>query len=200
MGMDVTDVILRDHAWFREQFIALYDLRVATPPDVEAISKIWDPLAARLDIHAAGEEEIFYPQLLFRGEDPEEETLDAIGDHNEIRDGVHAAARHPVASEQWWSAVEAAREANDEHMAEEEREGIADFRQNAPAALRERLGQELEEFLERHPTTAGVDIEDKDPQSYVDEIEAEAHPSDDTVTTQGMHGSLGIGSLKGNMA
>jgi hypothetical protein len=178
--VDVTDVILRDHAWFRAQFIALYDLREGSPPDVEAITALWEPLAARLDVHAAGEEEIFYPQLLARGEDPEEETLDAIGDHNDIRDGVHDAADHPVASEAWWSAVETTREANDEHMAEEEREGIADFRLHAPAELRERLGQELADFLDRHPTTDGVDVEDKDPQEYVEEIEAQLNSDDDT--------------------
>jgi hypothetical protein len=195
--VDVTEVILRDHAWFRRQFIDLYDLRAATPPDLEAISAIWDPLAARLDVHAVGEEEIFYPQLLARGEDPEDETLDAIGDHNDIRDGVHAAARHPVAGEAWWAAVEEAREANDEHMAEEEREGIADFRLHAPAELRERLGLELEAFLERHPTTAGVDVEDKDPEQYVDEIESDLHPNDDGATDRRTDGSLGIGSLRG---
>jgi hypothetical protein len=198
--MDVTDVILRDHEWFRRQFVALNDLRGSTPADTEAISAIWDPLAARLDVHAAGEEEIFYPQLLARGEDPEDETLDAIGDHNDIRDGVHAAARHPVAGDEWWAAVDEAREANDEHMAEEEREGIADFRLHAPAELRERLGRELEDYLDRHPTTAGVDVEDKDPEEYVDEIESELHPYDDGATARRTDGSLGIGSLRGHTA
>ena len=191
-------MILRDHVWFREQFIALYDLR-GDSTDPAAISAVWDPLAARLDVHAAAEEEIFYPQLLARGvEDPEEETLDAIGDHNDIRDGVHDAARHPVASEAWWAAVAAAREANDEHMAEEEREGLADFRLHAPADLRERLGRELAEYLDRHPTTAGVDVEDKDPEEYVDEIEADLHPNDDGSTARRTDGSLGIGSLRGS--
>ncbi len=194
--MDVTDVILRDHAWFREQFIALYDKRTATPPDTDAISQIWNPLAARLDVHAAGEEEIFYPQLLARGEDPEEETLDAIGDHNDIRDAVHAAATHSVASKEWWKAVESAREANDEHMAEEEREGIADFRQHASAELREHLGRQLEDFLERHPTTAGVDIEDKNPEAYVEEIESELQSADADDTAPRTDGSLGVGSLR----
>jgi len=166
--MDVTEVILRDHAWFRRQFIALFDLSTETDPDIAAIQALWEPLAARLDVHAAAEEEIFYPQLLARGEDdPEDETLDAIGDHNDIRDGVRDAARHPVASEQWWAAVLETRKANDEHMAEEEREGIADFRQHASPELRERLGQELESYLDRHPTTDGVDTEDKDPEQYV---------------------------------
>jgi len=157
--MDVTEVILRDHAWFRRQFIALYDLYDDSAPDVAAISALWEPLAARLDVHAAGEEEIFYPQLLARGEDdPEDETLDAIGDHNDIRDGVHDAARHQVASEQWWAAVGRTREANDDHMGEEEREGLSDFRRNAPIGLREALGRQYSEFMAEHPTTEGLPI------------------------------------------
>ena len=190
--MDVTEVILRDHAWFRSQFIALFDLYAETDPDLAAIQAIWQPLADRLDVHAAAEEEIFYPQLLARGEDdPEDETLDAIGDHNDIRDGVRDAARHQVASEQWWAAVLETRKANDEHMAEEEREGIPDFRRNAPTGLRESLGRRFARFFEEHETTDAVNVADKDPQRYVDEVErdiAQARPSD---------GSLGIGSLKG---
>ena len=200
-GVDVTEVILRDHEWFRRQFIALFDLYVDTAPDVAAISAVWEPLAARLDVHAAAEEEVFYPQLLARGEDdPEDETLDAIGDHNDIRDGVRDAARHPAASEQWWGAVRATRAANDEHMAEEEREGIADYRQHADPALRERLGRELEAYLDGHPTTEGVDTDDKDPEQYVDEIEAELHPNDDGSQERRADGSLGIGSLRGRPA
>lgn len=202
--MDVTEVILRDHAWFRAQFIALYDFQAQSPPDVQAIEAIWAPLAARLDVHAIAEEEIFYPHLLAQGEDPQDETLDAIGDHNEIRDGVHDAARHPTGSAPWWAAVATTREANDEHMAEEERDGIADFRQHAPAELREQLGRRLEDYLDAHPTTAGLDTDDKDPQQYVDEIEDELHPShdnshDDPDDDSEADGSLGIGSLKGRL-
>ena len=198
--MDVTEVILRDHEWFRRQFIALFDLRDGSA-DAAALRAVWQPLADRLDVHAAAEEEIFYPQLLARGEDdPQDETLDAIGDHNDIRDGVHDAARHPVGGEDWWAAVRATREANDEHMAEEEREGIADFRQHADPGLREQLGRELEAYLDRHPTTAGVDTDDKDPEQYVDEIESELHPNDDGSRERRTDGSLGIGGLKGPRA
>ena len=190
--MDVTDVILRDHTWFRSQFIALFDLYAETDPDLAAIEAIWKPLADRLDVHAAAEEEIFYPQLLRRGtEDPEEATLDAIGDHNDIRDGVHAAEAHTVGTPEWWAAVTQAREANDEHMAEEEREGIADFRANAPAGLRDSLGRQFARFFEQHATTDGVNVADKNPQRYVENIEREIGQ------TRTGDGSLGIGSLKG---
>ncbi|MCW2524144.1 MAG: cation-binding protein, partial [Frankiales bacterium] len=93
---DITSLILNDHTWFRQQFARLDGLLsqagASSPPAVGALSSVWDPLAARLDVHAIAEEQIFYPQLLRKGENPEAETLDAIGDHNEIRDGVHAAA------------------------------------------------------------------------------------------------------------
>jgi len=191
---DITTLILNDHTWFRQQFARLDGLQsqagASSPPAVGALSSVWDPLAARLDVHAIAEEQIFYPQLLRKGENPEAETLDAIGDHNEIRDGVHAAAGHAVGSEAWWQAVGEARQANDEHMAEEEREGLADFRLHAPLGLREALGRLFAEFLAAHPSTVGLDTSDKDPQAYVEEIESEIAPA-------GPDGSLGVGSLRG---
>ena len=189
---DITDQILAHHEWFREQFVRLDDAKAASPADADALRAVWDPLATKLDLHALAEEEIFYPQLLQRGtDDPEEATLDAIGDHNDIRDGVHAAEAATVGTPQWWAAVAQAREANDEHMAEEEREGIADFRANAPAALRAALGRQFARFFEQHPTTDAVDTSDKDPERYVDDIER------DIAQTRSGDGSLGIGSLKG---
>ncbi len=190
MPSDITELILAHHTWFREQFARLDDAAAAS--DVDALRAVWEPLATKLDLHAIAEEEIFYPQLLRRGtQDPREETLDAIGDHNEIRDGVHAAEAVTIGTPDWWAAVAQTRKANDEHMAEEEREGIPDFRRNAPAGLRDALGQQFTRFFEKHETTEAVNVSDKDPKRYVDDVErdiAQARPSD---------GSLGIGSLKG---
>jgi hypothetical protein len=190
MPSDITELILAHHNWFREQFARLDDAAAAS--DVDALRALWDPLATKLDLHAVAEEQIFYPQLLRRGtEDPREATLDAVGDHNDIRDGVHAAEASVIGTPDWWAAIAQTREANDEHMAEEEREGLADFRRNAPIGLREALGQQFSRFFEQHETTEAVNVSDKDPQRYVDDVErdiAAARPSD---------GSLGIGSLKG---
>lgn len=189
---DITQLILDDHTWFRTRFVELDDLRDASPPDVDALERLWAPLATHLDLHASAEESFFYPQLLRRGaDDPEAETLDAIGDHNDIRDGVADSRRHPTGTAGWWDAVGRARLANDDHMAEEEREGISDFRRHAPVGLRESLGQQFRQFFDRHPTLEGVDISDKDPAGYVRRIEQELDLSGPRT------GSLGIGSLKG---
>jgi Hemerythrin HHE cation binding domain len=188
---DITKLILADHDWFRERFAKLDDLQGQAPTDHSALERVWRPLGEKLDVHAYIEEKIFYPQLLQRGvDDPEGETLDAIGDHNDIRDGVRAANAAEVGTEQWWAAVGRTRKANDDHMSEEEREGLSDFRRHAPIGLREALGRQYSEFMTQHPTTKGIPIIDRDPQRYVKDLEnaSPAKPTDY---------SLRIGSLKG---
>ncbi|MDD4868088.1 MAG: hemerythrin domain-containing protein [Mycobacterium sp.] len=188
---DITTLIIADHNWFREQFAKLDDLQAQAPVDGAALERVWRPLADKLDLHAYVEEKIFYPQLLKRGaDDPEGETLDAIGDHNDIRDGVRAADAARVGTEQWWAAVGRTRLANDDHMSEEEREGLSDFRRHAPIGLREALGRQYAEFMAEHPTTEGLPIVDRDPQDYVEKIEGAPRPKRTDF-------SLGIGSLKG---
>jgi hypothetical protein len=192
---DITMLILADHAWFREQFAKLDDLQAQTPANRGALDRVWRPLADKLDVHAYIEEKIFYPQLLKRGtEDPEGETLDAIGDHNDIRDGVRDANAAQVGTQPWWAAVGRTRLANDDHMGEEERQGLSDLRRNAPLGLREALGRQYSEFMAQHPTTEGLLITDRDPRRYVEEFEntPQSKPADHSF------GSLGIGSLKGN--
>ena len=188
---DITDLIRADHEWFREQFAKLDDLRARTPVNRSALARVWRPLGDKLDVHAYIEEKIFYPQLLTRGaDDPEGETLDAIGDHNDIRDGVRDANTAGIGTEEWWAAVSRTRSANDDHMSEEEREGLSDFRRHAPIGLREALGRQYDEFMAAHPTTAGLRIVDRDPERYVEQVEnaPRSKPTDH---------SLGIGSLKG---
>lgn len=188
---DITKLILADHDWFRDQFAKLDYLQAKTPVNHAALERVWRPLADKLDVHAYIEEKIFYPQLLQRGaDDPEGETLDAIGDHNDIRDGVRAADAARVGTEQWWAAVGRTRLANDDHMSEEERQGLSDFRRHAPIGLREALGRQYSEFMTQHPTTKGVPITDRDPERYVEDIE-------NTSRSKPTDFSLRIGSLKG---
>ncbi len=161
---DITQLILDDHDTFRREFAALDDAE-----GNEQLREVWEPLAALLDLHAVAEEAVFYPQLLRRGDNAEDETVDAIGDHNDIRDGIHEAARHPIGSSQWWEGVRQARMANSEHMAEEEDEALADFRRNTPLGVREDLGRQFLEFKTNH-AAQDLDTSDKDPEGYVSAI------------------------------
>ncbi|MGH3156610.1 MAG: hemerythrin domain-containing protein, partial [Streptosporangiaceae bacterium] len=129
--MDVTQLILDDH---HEQRRLLSILEQIDRADTGTLAAVWGRLATFLEVHAQAEEEIFYPELLKVGGrtghlgSVEEETLDAIGDHNEIRDTIAAVADHAVGTDGWYDAVAAVNKANGDHMAEEEREGLADVR------------------------------------------------------------------------
>ena len=123
-AMDITQLILDDHHEQRRLFARLEQI---DRTDTAALSAVWTRLAAFLEVHAEAEEQLFYPELLRVGKgvdsvSPQAETVDAIGDHNDIRDAVAVAADHEVGSDGWYDAVAGANEANSDHMAEEERE------------------------------------------------------------------------------
>jgi hypothetical protein len=163
--IDITSLIMTDHEWFRRQFALLDDAR--TEADLAAI---WNPLATRLDTHAEAEETFFYPALLAVGkQDPDEETDDAIGDHNKIRDAVAEARRHRVGTKVWFEAVGQARTENSEHLAEEEDEGLADFRKHSTVEQRIELGARWLQFYAAHPDGKGISGDDVDPKQFIEE-------------------------------
>jgi Hemerythrin HHE cation binding domain len=162
--LDITSLILDDHEWFRRQFAALDDAR-----GPHELAKIWEPLATRLDTHAQAEETVFYPALLKKGEDAEDEAEDAIRDHNKIKEAVADARRHEVGSAEWFAAVGRARAENTEHLGEEEDEGLPDFRKHAGWELRTRLGELWLEFYAQHPDGKGIRTGDVDPDRYLEE-------------------------------
>lgn len=165
---DVCDLVLDEHETFRRRFAELDERRGTDPA---TLRRLWEPLAVLLDRHADAEEHVLYPKLLRRGADGEDETQDAIGDHNRIRDAVRDAAGRQVGSEKWWQAVDRARTENSDHMAEEERGALADFRQHTDDERREQLGAAFVAFNRSHTEPSRVDTTDKDPDSYVDEHE-----------------------------
>jgi Hemerythrin HHE cation binding domain len=187
--VDITQLILDDHHEQRRLFAILEQIDRS---DSGTLSAVWARLGAFLELHAAAEEAIFYPALLQVGIDArrrtgvEDETLDAIGDHNEIRDAVAEVGRHSPGSEGWYEAVAGANLANGDHMAEEEREGLTDFRRMAGLQQRHSLAVAFAAFEARN--FAGVRPVDKDPGAYVSQAEAGLTSAGD--------GSLNIGGLK----
>ncbi len=161
---DITQIILDEHAWFRRAFAQLDE---ATD---DQLASLWALLEGRLEVHARAEESLFYPELLDEGDDAEDETDDAIGDHNDIREATSRARSETVGSDDWWSAVAAARRANSDHMGEEEREALADFRRNTDPARRHELGAAFAAFIAGHTT---IDIElieqGPDPDDYIED-------------------------------
>jgi Hemerythrin HHE cation binding domain len=200
--MDITQLILDDHFEQRRRFALLEQMDTA---GVASLSDVWARLAVFLEVHAAAEEEIFYPELVRLALAPrplaraEPETLDAIFDHNQIRDAIAAVAPHRVGSPEWRDAIAAANVANGDHMAEEEREGLTDFRRQVSLPQRHELAVRFVTFEARN--FAGVEPVDKDPQEYLRQQEAAARSSLPAGSllgggSPGAADSLGIGSLK----
>jgi hypothetical protein len=162
--MDITDLVLEDHHRQRRAFALLDELR----DDRARLAAVWDDLAAFLEVHAAAEEQVLYPEVLSRSDPDAEETKDAVGDHNKIRDAIAAASEAEVGSDAWWQAVGTARAENTEHMGEEEDEVLAHFRQQVPVEVRAELGLafEVAKTARRSPY---LDERDKDPDRYVEQ-------------------------------
>ena len=162
--MDITELILDDHHAFRQGFARLDDI---DPNDTEGLTAAWEGLADFLDRHAAAEEAVFYPEMLRLADPDGDLTKDAIGDHNDIRDGIAEAGKHRVGSDAWWEGVNAARSSNTEHMGEEEDDDLSGFRKKASLELRDEIARK---FIEaKSPSGAKkIDQEDKDPDEYVE--------------------------------
>jgi hypothetical protein len=161
----VTDVIRMDHVWFRSQFAALNEAR----GDNAALTSIWAVLSARLEVHAAAEESLFYPRLLKDDADSVDDTKDAIKDHNEIRDGITDAEKYAVGEDAWWKAVKATDDANTEHMDEEEKGPLIEFDNAATSEEQAQLAASFAAFETEHAGARGITIEDRDPEEYVEE-------------------------------
>jgi len=162
---DIVDLVYTDHDWLRRQFFYLD--YATSDADLKAV---WEVLATRLETHAEAEETVFYPALLKKGKagDPEDETEDAIDDHNKIRDAVGEARKQRVGSKAWFEAVGRVRTENGEHLDEEEREAIPDFIKSTSPELRHQLAMRWLQFYSEHQAGAGVSTKSKDAADYIE--------------------------------
>ncbi|WP_242097626.1 hemerythrin domain-containing protein [Sphingomonas sp. CROZ-RG-20F-R02-07] len=168
--MDICNLILEDHAEQRKLFAIIEEIGT---DDAEALGSVWNRLHGLLDTHAEAEERYFYPTVVRRGEgagdadDMHEEVEDAIDDHNEIRDAAAAVAKEQVGTKAWFDAVDKANLVNSKHMAEEERQGMTDYRRHTSAEERHAAAIKFAAFDAKYLT--GVKAVDKDPDAYIDE-------------------------------
>jgi hypothetical protein len=166
--MDITEVILSDHHEQRRMFGILEEI---DPERTDALGSIWGRLQVLLEVHAKAEELYFYPRLLqlqkdrIEKESPEDETEDAIHDHNEIRDAISGVGGKAVGSDSWFRAVAEVNEVNSDHMGEEERQGLTDFRRHVSREERHTIAVDFCAFEAEH--AAGIDAHDEDPKEYV---------------------------------
>ena len=172
--MDITEEILHQHAEQRRMFAVLDEM---PRDDTEGLAALWRRLEIFLETHAEGEERYFYPLLVKVGtgaadaDDVEEEVEDAVKDHNEIRDAIRRVRTHDTGSDAWWDAVIECRVHNSDHMAEEERQDLADFRRHTDLATRHDIAVQFLRF-EALKAAEGIEPKDKDPEQYVEDAKS----------------------------
>jgi len=138
--------------------------------DTATVAAVWKRLQILLEEHAAAEEKLFYPRLMDLGtgagskDSAEGETRDAVHDHNQIRDATAKVGALEVGSDAWWEAVAGARQEHSDHMGEEERESLADFRRHASLQLRHDLAVQFAAFEAEHD--GGIQARDRDVDDY----------------------------------
>jgi hypothetical protein len=159
---DIDVLILSEHEAFRRSFTEIEALE-----DPAQVRERWQELTDQLEVHASGEEEVFYPLLLQEVDGSEGETKHAVHDHNEIREAVRAVDEHEPASDGWWEAFRSAREVTADHLGEEERDMLGPFRDSVDAETRNELGMRWLQFHEEHDRAKGLSGDDKDPDQYV---------------------------------
>ena len=164
---DITVLIRSEHDAFRRAFTEIESLS-----DPEELRTRWRELSDQLEVHAAGEEEVFYPALLKKVDDSEGDTEHAVKDHNEIREATRKVDDHEVGTDAWWEAFREAREATVDHLGEEENDVLPPFQEEVSEEKRDELGMAWMKFLEDHESAKGLSGDEVDPQEYVEEHKA----------------------------
>jgi len=153
--LEITALVLSEHEALRRDFAALAD-----PERAQDLGAAWAALAARLEVHAVAEEELFYPLLASAAEHGAAEGQRAVKDHNEIRHAAAAVTGLDAGSEAWWTAVHGAQQVNADHMAEEERDFIPDFTAAVDDGERADLGMRWLQFHDAHESAQGLTGDD----------------------------------------
>ena len=110
--MDITRLILEDHDEQRKMFAILDEI---PRDDTAKLEAVWNRLAdpARGPRRGGGAPFLSAPAeggpARAMGESVDEESRDAIKDHNEIRDAIRKARAQQVGSDDWWASVLEAR-------------------------------------------------------------------------------------------
>lgn len=104
--------------------------------------QIWDRLAELLEAHMSAEEEICYLPMSRSGSVSPERRLDAVADHDDIREAISEARLQFAGSPLWWAAARAVLAASGDHLDREERDMLAGWLPRLTMSQRLELGNQ----------------------------------------------------------
>ena len=138
--MNAFELLKKDHKKVSDLFKQLED---TTERAVKTREELFTKLKQELEIHARIEEQIFYPAIK-EAEETREITLEAIEEHNVVKQLLSELESTPVEDEVWTAKLTVLKENVEHHVEEEEGEMFKDAQKVLSAEQVEELGARME--------------------------------------------------------
>jgi hemerythrin-like domain-containing protein len=148
--MNAFELLKQDH----EKVAGIFEkLEPTTERASKTREELFEKLRRELDVHAAIEEQIFYP-VLKEAAETREITLEAIEEHNVVKQLLEELSSMPVESEEWTAKLTVLKENVEHHVEEEEKEMFKSARQVLSKEQIEELGALMEQAKKQAAASA----------------------------------------------
>lgn len=148
--MNAFELLKKDH----EKVSGLFkQLEETTERAVKTREELFAKLKEELDIHARIEETIFYPAIK-EAKETHEITLEAIEEHNVVRQLLGELESLSVSDETWTAKLTVLKENVEHHVEEEEGEMFKDARKVLSTEEVEELGARMESAKQEQKSAA----------------------------------------------
>jgi hemerythrin superfamily protein len=147
-GMDATRLLEQDHREVEQLFERFKD----ATGDTQQKGKIVDEIIKELSIHAAIEEEVFYPAVKEAVPDGEGLVDHSLDEHQEVKELLAELDRMSPEDAGYHQKVEKVISDVSEHVQEEEGEMFPKFREAISPTKLEEIGAQLAQAKKKAPT------------------------------------------------
>ena len=149
--MDVFALLKEDH----EKVAAMLEaIDETTERAVKGREDLFTRVKAELDLHAAVEEEIFYPALE-EADETRDITLEAYEEHRLVKQLLGELAAAPKDTEEWTAKFTVLKENIEHHVEEEEGELFKKARQVLNKEEAEAIGDRIQQAKQQNKAAAG---------------------------------------------
>ena len=139
--MEAIALLKKDHAAVK----ALFDKFQAAGDDEQTRQSLFDQIDAELDVHAAIEEQIFYPAVQdVRSEETKDMVLEALEEHKVVKTLLEEIAALTPADDEFDAKMKVLRENVEHHVEEEEQEMFPEAQKQLSEKVRNELGSRME--------------------------------------------------------
>lgn len=176
--MDIYEAIRDDHEEVRD---LMEKLESSSQPTGKNASRLFNRLKETILIHMDAEENVFYPILLDEM-DYREDALEAIEEHNLVKQLLHSLEETPRDDERYRPRFTVLRELFEHHIEEEEEDLFDNVQDILGEDETEGLGKQFLTHKQRAKKTAVSELEEEAPEE--EEIEEEEAEEEDVEVEQ----------------